>query len=172
MKWSGRTHVHRHERWNCQAPLRHWIIDHKSYQSSVENTRRDQTTHPASSIDDFDPHPHPHPLLDNGDSFSFFRHDSLDLLPIKSRVGITLNNGDFAVKVGLPFHSDRQKCLWIRSFEHSRASSELDLNSSVAGFPNESYRRWRIPIWSHIWVPFIGKDKIHLRRRRLHRCRA
>ena len=40
-------------------------------------------------------------LPDNDDIFSFFRHDSLDLLPIKGRVGITLSSGDFVVKEGL-----------------------------------------------------------------------
>jgi hypothetical protein len=40
-------------------------------------------------------------LLDNDDIFSFVRHDSLDLLPIKNRVGITWHNEDSVVKDSL-----------------------------------------------------------------------
>ena len=45
-------------------------------------------------------------LLGIHDLFTFFHHDSPDLLPIKNKVGITLANGSFVVKEGLLFQAN------------------------------------------------------------------
>ncbi|CAF1143938.1 unnamed protein product [Rotaria sordida] len=45
-------------------------------------------------------------LLHIEDLFAFFHYDSPDLLPIKKKVGITLNDGSFKVKVGLSIQAN------------------------------------------------------------------
>jgi hypothetical protein len=72
-------------------------------------------------------------LLGIRDLFAFFRHDSLDLLPIKNKVGITLNNGDFIVKEGLSFQANTLiRALQARQQQQNlSASNDLTISSAL-----------------------------------------
>ena len=73
-------------------------------------------------------------LINIQDLFAFFRHDSLDLLPMKNKVGITLSNGNFLVKEGLLFQANNtfsQTLHAIQQQRNSSTSNDMIISSAI-----------------------------------------
>ncbi|CAF4188621.1 unnamed protein product [Rotaria magnacalcarata] len=89
-------------------------------------------------------------LLHIEDLFAFFHYDSPDLLPIKKKVGITLNDGSFKVKVGLSIQANNfiQSLKTFQQQETFFSSTDLIIPAVLLD---------RYPILRQI-VPFFVND--------------
>lgn len=72
-------------------------------------------------------------LLGIQDLFSFFYHDSSDLVAIKKMIGITLNDGTFRVKAGLSIQANNfiQSLKMFQQHENIRTSDDLIISDAL-----------------------------------------